>query len=99
MKIEFLPPAKQELDDAIEYYNLQVKDLGKHFKQEIKSALKRIQNFPYAWSEVESEMRKCVLHKFPYNIYYSIQKNKIIILAIAHHHQKPNYWIDRKIDE
>jgi len=85
MKIEFLPLAKQEL--------------GKHFKQEVQTALKRIQNFPYAWNEAQSEIRKYVLHTFPYNIYYSIQENKIIILAIAHHHQKPNYWIDRKISE
>jgi len=32
MKIEFLPEAKAELDDAIEYYELQVKGLDTTFK-------------------------------------------------------------------
>ena len=32
MKIEFLPEAKAELDDAIKYYELQVKGLGVTFK-------------------------------------------------------------------
>jgi len=30
MKIEFLLEAKAELDDAVEYYELQVKGLGRH---------------------------------------------------------------------
>jgi len=32
MKIEFLPEAKYELDDAINFYELQVKGLGITFK-------------------------------------------------------------------
>lgn len=32
MKIQFLPEAKAELDDAVEYYELQVKGLGTPLK-------------------------------------------------------------------
>jgi len=95
MKIEFLPIVKSELEDAIEYYDLQVQGLGNKYKNEAKSTIKRIAIFPTAWMEVKPEIRRCIMHKFPYNIYYSIQNNIILILAIAHQHRKPDYWIDR----
>lgn len=42
MKIEFLPEAKVELDEAVQYYELQVKGLGVIFKNVAKSTIKRI---------------------------------------------------------
>ena len=45
MKIEFLPEAKAELDDAVEYYELQVKDLGTTFKSTARSTVKRVATF------------------------------------------------------
>ena len=90
-----MPIAKLELDDAVEYYNLQVQGLGNRYKGEAKSTIKRIGIFPTAWMEVKPEIRRCIMHKFPYNIYYSIQDDTILILAIAHQHRKPDYWINR----
>jgi len=95
MKIEFLPLAKSELEDAVEYYNLQVQGLGSRYKSEAKVTIQRIAIFPTAFMEVKPEIRRCIMHKFPYSIYYSIQDDIILILAVAHQHRKPDYWIDR----
>jgi len=97
VKIEFLPEAKLEIDDAIAFYDLQVTGLGDIFKDIAKSTIKRISNFPTAWSEIEPNMRRCIMHKFPYSILYTIEKDFILIVAVAHHHRKPSYWSDREI--
>jgi len=39
MKMKFLPEAKAELDDAVEYYELQVKGLGATFDTQKSSYL------------------------------------------------------------
>ena len=95
MKIEFLPEAKAELDDAVGYYELQVKGLGDTFKSVARSTVKRVATFPTAWTEIKPSIRRCIIHKFPYNVLYSIEEDCILIIAIAHHHRNPNYWTNR----
>ena len=96
MQIEFLPIAKTELDDAIAYYELQLKGLGERFKSDVQSAFSLIKKFPYAWGKTTIDNTyRYLLHKFPYALYYLIDDDKIIVLAIAHQHRKPNFWIER----
>jgi len=95
MNIKFLPEAKVELDDAVAYYELQVKGLGLTFKNIAKTTIKRIATLPKAWTEIRPEIRRCIMHKFPYNVLYSIEKDTTLVIAIYHHHRNPNYWIDR----
>jgi hypothetical protein len=95
MKIEILQIAKQEFKTAQEYYEMEQTGLGSRFEMEIRQALLRIQQYPRVWSTEQKEIRRCFIHKFPYKVIYSIQNEIIIILAFAHLHRKPDYWVDR----
>lgn len=95
MKIEILEIAGKEFITAKEFYDLDQPGLGVRFENEIKQALSRIQHYPTAWSLERKEIRRYVIHRFPYKILYSIQKEIIVVLAFAHLHRKPDYWIDR----
>jgi toxin ParE1/3/4 len=46
MQIEFIEPASIELDDAIEYYELQLTGLGRRFFDEIIETIDLIVQFP-----------------------------------------------------
>ncbi len=95
MKVIFTELAQKELSDAIVYYELEYFGLGKRLKVEVKSSISRITQFPEAWSIERGDVRKIFVHRFPYKILYSIEKDHILIIAIAHQHRKPDYWIDR----
>jgi plasmid stabilization system protein ParE len=95
MKIEILGLAQQELEDAMLFYELEQRGLGRRFKREVRHAIDRIKMYPKAWPMERGEVRKCFVHKFPYNVLYSVHHQTITILAIAHQHRKPGYWIDR----
>ena len=95
MKIIFNELAKYEFEDAIEFYEIKHPGLGRRFKEEIKKSIKRIIEYPKAWPVEREEIRKYLAHKFPYKLLYSIEKDHIYIIAVAHQHRKPNYWIDR----
>ena len=94
MKVLFSKYARQELLDAARYYELEYEGLGRRFKEEVRTAALRISAYPLAWSVERGEVRKCLLHKFPYKLLYSIEHDHILVLAVAHQHRKPDYWID-----
>ena len=91
--------AKYEFEDAIGFYELEYSGLGERFKEEIRRAVGRVVEYPEAWPVKRKNIREYLVHKFPYKILYSIEYDHIYVIALAHRHRKPNYWIDRIFDE
>ncbi|WP_027354456.1 hypothetical protein, partial [Desulfosarcina sp. BuS5] len=64
-------------------------------KKSVANQLKKIKQNP-DWFLIEAEnIYKAYLPKFPYKILYTLDKEKIIVWAIAHMHRKPWYWQSR----
>lgn len=95
MKVRFLETAERELADATDYYELESDGLGLRFKSEVEIALNRIIRFPYAWSIEVEDVRKCLLLKFPYKLLYSVESDHLLVIAVAHQHRRPFYWLSR----
>lgn len=95
MKVFFTEFAQKEFDDASCFYELEFSGLGRRFQEEIRQAVNRIREYPKALPTERGDIRKCLLHKFPYKILYSIEKDHILVIAIAHQHRKPAYWADK----
>lgn len=95
MALQFLDLAEVELAEAIEDYNIQEKNLGNKFFEEIQEALARIVQFPQAWSKIGQNTHRYLLRKFPYSLLYVIDDEIILSVAIAHRHREPSYYSDR----
>ncbi len=95
MKIRFLEIARDELDDAIEFYEHESPGLGKAFLTEVLSTLERIARYPHAWHICSSRTRRCQTRRFPYGIIYQARQNEILIIAVSNLHRKPDYWKNR----
>lgn len=93
MRVIFTRIATQELEDAVRFYELEYSGLGRKFKEEVRKAAVRVAEYPKAWSLERGEVRKCLLHKFPYKLMYSVEEDHILIIAVAHQHRKPDYWV------
>ena len=95
MKVRILKVAQIEFNEAKEYYEIEQADLGNRFEEEIEIGIERIKQYPLAWPIERPNIRRYLLHCFPYKILYSIQNKNIVILAFSHMHRKPDYWEDR----
>lgn len=95
MHVKFSKNAVLELEDAVDYYNQEHPGLGIRFENEVKKAVEKISDYPTSWSLERGEIRKYLMHKFPYKLLYSIEKDHLFIIAVAHQHRRPDYWIDR----
>ena len=83
MEVIFSKYAKLELEDATLFYELEFEGLGRRFKEEVKKAAIRVSEYPKAWSVERGDIRKCLLHKFPYKLLYSIEDDHIFIIAVG----------------
>lgn len=95
MRVVFTKIATQELEDAVRFYELEYSGLGRRFKEEVRKAALRVAEYPKAWSIERGEVRKCLLHKFPYKLMYSVEEDHVLVIAVAHQHRKPDYWVGR----
>ena len=80
-----------EIEDAKEFYNLQKPTLGDTFKNDVKKTIENIKNFPNLYPNITNDLKRTVLHRFPYSIFYAITDDTILILSVAHQHRKPFY--------
>lgn len=95
MIINFLAQANSELIDAAAYYEGELNGLGRRFWDEVDEHI--------AWIARNHEVprlrpngyRRVNLKIFPYYVSYIVRDPVIWILAIAHGHSPPEYWIDR----
>lgn len=92
MKIRFLAPARGELEEAVRYYDTQRVGLGEEFQDEAWEAIQRIARFPDAWHPLSSSIRRCQMNRFPYGLVYASPESEILVIAVAHLHQAPEYW-------
>ncbi len=95
MKVSFLKPAQVEVDDAAAWYGSQSANLVIPFLDNPDMAVRRIVTYPFSHIEVEQGLRRCLFSRFPYGIIYGIDTDTIIVVAVAHLHREPRYWIDR----
>jgi plasmid stabilization system protein ParE len=95
MKVRFTPLARRELDDAFLWYSAQVAGLGQRFLDEIDRAVRLAAAHPLALPEIGPGLRRSLLHRFPYGLIYGLDDLTLVVIAVAHLHRKPSYWIDR----
>ena len=95
MKISFLPAARAELDAAFVWYEEQAVGLGYEFLDEFDRSLRLISSFPRLHSFAGKGIRRCLLNRFPYGIFFGIADEMIVIAAVAHLKRKPGYWSPR----
>lgn len=96
MRIVFLSAAEKELDEAFAWYEEQAVGLGGSFLSEIDKALRLIATYPKLQSPVTDNLRRCLVNRFPYGIYYGFRSETIVVVAIAHLRRKPSFWSHRE---
>ncbi len=95
MRFYFHPLADMELDEAIRYYEECEPDLGLELAEEVYSAIRRVCEYPEAWSEITRNTRRCLVNRFPFGVIFQVTDGALRIIAIANLHRRPGYWKDR----
>lgn len=65
------------------------------FLLELNQAVEKISAAPERWPLHEKEVRKYVLPRFPFILFYRIFNQEIKVIAVAHTKRRPGYWRGR----
>jgi len=93
--VRFLRPAEQEMLAAARYYELQAPGLGDDFLDKIDAAVRDIGTNPSRWPIIRSDIRRRLIHRFPYALLYRVDPDEVVVQATMHLHRRPDYWMDR----
>jgi hypothetical protein len=95
MNIVFHPEAEAEFTDAIEYYENCEYGLGLDFAREIQATIRNVADYPAMWPKIEDQVRRCLVHRFPYGLLYCVEPGGVFLLAVMNLHRDPDYWKHR----
>jgi len=84
--------AERDLASAAEWYRQEAPHIIPRFRQAIREARMRIGESPLACPVVYRELRRVVVHRFPYSMFYRLQGESVVVVAIVHQARDPRVW-------
>ena len=90
------PEAQTDIREAARWYESREIGLGLRFLREIRTSLEHISDNPLRFPIVEDNVRRALLRKFPYSIYFVNEPEAIAIVAVLHQHRRPEAWKSRR---
>jgi len=96
MTFDFHPEAEAEFMEAVSFYERIEPALGEEFELEVYGTVRNVLSYPNAWPVLEGDVRRSLTNRFPYGILYSVEADRIHILAVMHLHRRPGYWRKRR---
>jgi len=86
--------AEAEFDEAADWYEQQSR-LGVEFVARVREVLDRIGQMPELHAVVYRNVRRAMVRRFRYNIFYRVQPDRVEVLAVIHSHRDPSVWKSR----
>lgn len=87
--------AEADLAEAQAWYDRQRSGLSADFLANVDQVFDRIRKTPQMHAEVYQDVRRAVVRRFPYVIYYRIEIDVVAVLAVIRGGRDPKVWQSR----
>lgn len=91
-RIQIAEEAAFEMDAAFNWYDRRRSGLGDQFLEACNIAFSEIALRPQAFPKVHGDMRRALLRKFPFGVFYTHAPDSVTILADVHSRRSPDVW-------
>ncbi|HEX6882674.1 MAG TPA: type II toxin-antitoxin system RelE/ParE family toxin [Planctomycetota bacterium] len=88
----FLPEAVSDLEEAAGWYSRQELGLGEVFEAAVEAKLTQVASEPRAFPVALGRIRRALLSRFPYGLFYLEEADRIVVVACLHAAQDPRSW-------
>jgi plasmid stabilization system protein ParE len=95
-RIILSPDAKADISSAVRWYQRRDLNVAFRFTLETRAAMSRIARSPYQFPRINGSIRRARLNRFPYYIYYALNKERgAFVFAVLHQRRNHSIWMDR----
>ena len=94
LPLQIRPEAENDLNEAHTWYT--ERGRGQDFLDAIEEILHRMQMSPRMYPVVHRNVRRALVKRFRFAIFYVLQPERIVVLAIIHQSRDPARWQRRR---
>ncbi|NBD16114.1 MAG: type II toxin-antitoxin system RelE/ParE family toxin [Cyanobacteria bacterium] len=91
----FRPEVQEEVNEAYNWYEKQKLGLGDEFLDSVEQTLNRVSSMPESYQVAYRDVRRAVVKRFPYAVYYRVISSRVVVTAIFHVRRDPKSWQTR----
>jgi plasmid stabilization system protein ParE len=95
-RLRLTPEAELDLDEAHLWYHRQAPRLATNFLAAVQASIASVQRHPEAYALVDPTMRRALVRRFPYAIFYEVGATEIVVYAVFHGARDPRAWRRRR---
>jgi plasmid stabilization system protein ParE len=92
LPVVWLPEADAELKEALARYESISAPLAQRFAEAVVDTVEEIAAAPLHFAVVEKGRRRAGVHRFPYGLFFFMEKRRIVVIACFHGRRNPRHW-------
>jgi plasmid stabilization system protein ParE len=89
------PEAEAEMTEAFDWYEERVPGLGSEYLLCVDAVLHAILRSPELYPRVHKKARRALTRRFPYEIIFVEDEERVVVLSVFHAKRNPTHWQDR----
>lgn len=82
----------KDLAGAYGWYEEQRPGLGEEFLAAVGASFDAIEQVPESFGRIHGEVRRAVVSRFPYAVFYRIEPKQVVVLTVLHTARDPKLW-------
>ena len=86
------PAADFDVEAAFDWYENERDGLGLEFLDELRAAYNGIVDGPLKYQLLRSGICRALLRRFPYAVYFVVENDRIVVLAVLRASRDPAEW-------
>ena len=88
--------AEADIEQAARWYEEELPGLGAEFLESVHDTVVAILESPLLYPAVEGDIRRAIMRRFPFMVYFTLDDDVVYLLAVLHGRRNPNSWRVRR---
>lgn len=94
-RVLLLAGARVDVLEIFRRYEGERKGLGRVFREALRQSIQHMRRAPLASPVVYKDLRRVLVDRFPYAVFYRVESGAITVVGVFHGHRDPSTWQQR----